>query len=62
MTDFWWMVYEQNSLVLVMLTQSVERNVLGKKSDKSAPYFPDEVGENLPNLADSLLITLISEV
>jgi hypothetical protein len=43
-----------------MLTQSIDRSSFGKKSEKSANYFPDEVGE--PQHAGTHIITLKSEV
>lgn len=60
LNDFWRMVYERRSKIIIMLTQFEEKTVDGQSIVKSAMYLPSSV-EDVACFG-SIVVTLISQV
>ncbi|KAK9840994.1 hypothetical protein WJX81_004844 [Elliptochloris bilobata] len=57
--EFWRMVYESGSQMIVMLTRTEEENIKGQMVDKCAAYWPQSVGAIMPQ--GNLMVKLDNE-
>lgn len=60
LNDFWRMVYERKSKIIIMLTQFAEKTADGKSIEKSAMYLPSNVNDVV--FFGSIVVMLMSQV